>query len=77
MRLELTPTSKRQNEAIADHFGMTQIATLSRLVEWFANQPSDVQADVLWPAPNGAGTGVERVILERMAGTGAAAAARK
>jgi hypothetical protein len=72
VRLELTPDAKRKNEAMADQFGMTQIATLSRLVNWFALQPPEVQAGVLLGqhGPCGAEPGVVRAILERIAAGG-------
>lgn len=64
VRLELTPESKEQVVAVSDRLGMTQIATLSRLVEWFAGQSPEVQALV-----NGGGD-ASRPVLERMAGGG-------
>ena len=33
VRVELTPTAKEQTVSVADQFGMTQIATLSRLID--------------------------------------------
>jgi hypothetical protein len=68
VRIELTPEAKKRSAAAADSFGMTQIATTSRLVEWFARQPEAVQAAVLGQYPPEIEADVARLILGRMAG---------
>lgn len=68
VRVELTPTAKRQSASVADRLGMTQIATLSRLVEWFAGQSEEVQAAVLGHSGTaGAERDVARKIWEQKA----------
>lgn len=62
VRIELTPESKGRIVEASERLGMTQIATLSRLVEWFAGQSPEVQRLV------NSGGDSARPILERMAG---------
>ena len=38
VRIELTPKAKDRLNGLSERAGMTQLAMLSRLVEWFANQ---------------------------------------
>lgn len=47
VRIELTPNAKARLNECTDKAGMTQVAMLSRLVEWFANQ--------IGPNPSGRG----------------------
>lgn len=47
LRVELTPSAKDRLNVLTEKAGMTQVAMLSRLVEWFANQPEDIQGAVL------------------------------
>jgi hypothetical protein len=65
-RLELTPEAKRQSAALADRFGMTQVATLSRLVEWFTHRPHGEQASVLGQ-DGSSPTDASRAFLEEVA----------
>jgi hypothetical protein len=67
VRVELIPAAKRQTVAIADQFGMTQIATLSRLIEWFAGQSEEVQDAILGQPPTVGGGDVALHVLSRMA----------
>lgn len=67
VRIELTPAAKGQVVAVSDRFGMTQIATLSRLIEWFAGQSEAVQNAVLWEDVEDRSPSVARMILEQMA----------
>jgi hypothetical protein len=47
---------------------MTQVAMLSRLVEWFANQSDMIQAAVLGQYPLEIQSEIARLILKRMQG---------
>ena len=47
VRLELTAPAKKTLELMTDKKGMTQVAMLSRLVEWFAKQPEAIQTSAL------------------------------
>ena len=47
IRIELTPPAKKALEGLTEKQGMTQVALLSRLVEWLAHQPDSIRAAVL------------------------------
>ena len=47
IRLEMESASKKQIDDVCEKRGMTQIAVLSRLVQWFSSQDEMVQASVL------------------------------
>src|SRR4051794_41342649 len=47
IRLQLDLAAKQALDKLCERRGMTQIAVLSRLVKWFANQDEIVQASVL------------------------------
>lgn len=47
VHIELTPLAKDRLNELTDKAGMTQVALLSRLVEWFAGQSDDIKASVL------------------------------
>lgn len=66
VRVELTPVAKQQSAAAADRFGMTQVATLSRLVEWFTGRSSTIQAAVLGRDAS-PGSDVSRTVLKEIA----------
>src|SRR5215212_876583 len=51
VRIELTPNAKSRLNDLTDKAGMTQVAMMSRLVEWFANQSDMIQAAVLGQYP--------------------------
>jgi hypothetical protein len=39
MRIELSGPAKQDLSTESEHYGMTQVAIMSRLIEWFAKQP--------------------------------------
>ncbi|MFI5378541.1 MAG: hypothetical protein ACHRHE_04535 [Tepidisphaerales bacterium] len=65
--LELTPPAKKALHALTDKLGMTQVAMLSRLVEWVARQPARVQASILGQLPSAVSVDTARLMLEQMA----------
>jgi hypothetical protein len=64
VRIELTPAAKAGYAKVADRYGQTQIATTSRLIEWFAGQSEGVQAAVLGQYPKEIEADVARLLLE-------------
>ena len=68
VRIELTPNAKARLNELTDKAGMTQVAMLSRLVEWFANQSDMIQAAVLGQYPLEIQSEIARLILKRMQG---------
>jgi hypothetical protein len=67
MRIELVPQAKSCLEGLCDQLGMTQVATTSRLIEWFCEQNDTVQAAVLGLYPEDIRSEVPAMILKRMA----------
>jgi hypothetical protein len=47
IRLQLDAAAKQTLDKLCDRRGMTQIATLSRLVVWFGKQDQVIQASIL------------------------------
>ena len=68
MRIELTGASKQKLATLSDRHGMTQVAMMSRLVEWFAGQSELIQAAVMSRYPAEIEPDVARMILKKMAG---------
>jgi hypothetical protein len=68
MRIELLPQAKNRLGDLCDQLGMTQVATTSRLIEWFCGQNDTVQAAVLGLYPEDIRADVPVMILKRMAG---------
>jgi hypothetical protein len=67
IRIELTPGAKSRLKGICEKTGMTQVAVLSRMVEWFAGQSEVIQAAVLGHYPAEVQAEVAKLILRRMA----------
>jgi len=55
-------------ESLCDRLGMTQVATTSRVIEWFSDQQDVVQAAVLGLYPEDIRSDVATMILKKMAG---------
>ena len=70
VRIELTPAAKDRLNDLSDKAGMTQVAMLSRLVEWFANQPDIIQAAVMGHYPPEIQVDIAKLILKRLASGG-------
>jgi hypothetical protein len=47
MAVQLTGSAKKAVETLTEKQGMTQVAMLSRLVEWFTRQPDKIQRSAL------------------------------
>ena len=48
MRIELTGPAKNKLATLSDKHGMTQVAMMSRLVEWYAGQNELIQGRLSW-----------------------------
>jgi hypothetical protein len=70
MRIEITPKAKDSLMGFCDRVGMTQVAAMSRMVDWFSDQTEVVQAAILGLYPGDIRADVARLILEKMAGDG-------
>ena len=67
MRIELTGSAKQKLATLSDRHGMTQVAMMSRVVEWFASQNELIQSAVLGRYPGEIEGDVAKLILKRMA----------
>ena len=65
MRLELFPHAKDRLEALCERLGTTQVATASRLVEWFAEQEETIQSAVMGHYPEEIRAEVAAMILRK------------
>lgn len=66
-RIELTVPTRAALTSLSKTKGMTQVAVLSRLVNWFATQPDTIQNAVLGMYPAAISVDVAKLILEKMA----------
>lgn len=64
MRIELTPKARKSLDGFCDGIGMTKIAAMSRLVEWFVQQPDSVKALIQGFYPESIKEDVVKLILE-------------
>jgi len=51
LRIELTPSAKEHLNRVSDTMGMTQVAMLSRVIEWFSQQPELIQRIIVGHLP--------------------------
>jgi len=68
MRIEITPHARDGLGDHCDQTGMTQVATASRLVEWFCRQDDVIQAGVLGLFPEDLSANLPSMILKSIAG---------
>ncbi len=66
-RIELTVPTRSKLTDVSHSNGMTQVAVLSRLVQWFAAQPDTIQAAILGRYPVEIEVDVAKLILQKMA----------
>lgn len=66
VRIELTPQAKSHINEMCKKNGMTQVAMLSRMVEWFAHQSDMIQAAVLGQYPVELEADIAKLILKRL-----------
>jgi hypothetical protein len=67
MRVDLSGPAKQNIGKLGEHHGMTQLAMMSRLVDWFAGQDATMQSAVLGRFASGEEQDTARMVLERMA----------
>ena len=70
LRIELTPNAKEHLNRTSDTLAMTQVAMLSRMVEWFSQQPELIQRIIVGHVPGQIEQQVARVMLRRLATEG-------
>ena len=69
MRVELDPQSKDRLDEFCEQTGMTKIAAVSRLIDWFCGQGDTVQALVQGLYPRLIEGDIAQIILEQLAKT--------
>lgn len=67
LRIELTPPAKDQLNETSDKLGMTQVAMLSRVIEWYARQPEVIQRIIVGHMPREIEREVARLVLQNVA----------
>jgi hypothetical protein len=65
--VNVTPTAKDHLRKLSIRTGMTQVALLSRILEWFAAQPQLIQSGVLGHLHKELREEIGRIILQRLA----------
>ena len=65
MRIELTGPAKQTLSRLSDKHGMTQVAMMSRLVEWFSQQTEGVQGVSIGRYPQEIESDVAKLLLKR------------
>lgn len=65
-RVQLTVPAKENLVAMCDKLDLTQLDSMSRLVEWFAEQPATIQAAVLGLYPMSVREDIARMILQQL-----------
>jgi uncharacterized hydantoinase/oxoprolinase family protein len=68
MRIEIAPASKTRLDQFCEDTGMTKLAAVSRLIDWFCEQDETVQAIVQHLFPSAIEADVAKLILQRMVG---------
>ena len=67
MRVEVEPASKVRLDEFCERTGMTKIAAVSRLIDWFGQQPDTIQAMIQGHYPSSIEADVGALILRRLA----------
>ena len=66
MRIEVFPGVPESLADVTDRAGSTQVSVVSRLLEWFIEQPDVTQAAILGLYPGDIRKELPRMIVERM-----------
>jgi hypothetical protein len=67
IRIELSGQAKQNIGKLSDNHGMTNVAMISRLVGWFAEQDVTMQSAVVGRFATGSNLDTATMVLERMA----------
>jgi hypothetical protein len=68
LRVELLPGSKANLDAFCDRTGMTKVAAVSRLIDWFCHQNDMIQALVQGLVPKAIEADVAGLMLRKLSG---------
>ncbi|QDU34323.1 hypothetical protein KS4_23910 [Poriferisphaera corsica] len=64
--MNVSLTSKDALEAVSGKYRVSQKMVIERLLEWFKDQPEEVQAPILMQIPQAYKSDFVRIILDRM-----------
>jgi hypothetical protein len=67
MRVEVDVESKKELDEFCDRTGMTKVAAVSRLIDWFCRQPHGIQAILQGLLPSPIQEEIAHLILENLA----------
>jgi hypothetical protein len=67
VRIEISPAAKAKLTEVRKQNGMTQVAVMSRLIEWFAAQAPQIQSAIMGHYPSDIQAEVAKLILNKMA----------
>jgi hypothetical protein len=67
MRVELHPKSKDRLNEFCDRTGMTKVAAVSRLIDWFCRQSDSIQAMIQGLIPPAVESDTALMILKKYA----------
>jgi hypothetical protein len=66
MRIELEPKSKKGLDEYCDRTGVTKVAAVSRLIDWFCTQPDGIQSVIQGLFPSHIEADVAEIVLKRL-----------
>ncbi len=66
MRIDVTGPTLKKLPALRDRDGMTSLAMMSRLIEWFAAQDKEVQSSIMHPSSTDEASRPAKLIASRM-----------
>jgi hypothetical protein len=66
MRIEVFPGVPGSLADVTERVGSTQVSVVSRLLEWFVNQPDVTQAAILGLYPGDIQKELSKMIIERL-----------
>lgn len=66
MRIQLRIPAKQKLDALCEQRGMTQIAVMSRLVDWFVEQDDLIQGSVLRHINVADDSEIAQILIDRM-----------
>jgi hypothetical protein len=66
MRIEVLPDVPESLAGVTERVGSTQVSVVSRLIEWFVNQPDVTQAGILGLFPGNIQKELSKMVIERM-----------
>ena len=65
-RIELTPEARRRISELCEKQGMTQVAMISRVIEWVADQDEAIQHALLGQYPPEIAEDIAKLILKKL-----------